>query len=202
MIAAVNFCLLGADHARLPGARRGRPLRLHAVAGRTRARRPVRDPGSPLPRWSSAENLALEDMSFFTDHQVGDTRPPWLPPQAARLPRAGGQRSIRAPTTAAATRPRRRTGRSTTPRWRPPTCSRATLAVLAADADAPDLGADRRADACCSRSCSRASSRPGARGWRCSRRCSSPTSRCTGSSRARSTTTSASTPPRRRSSCC
>jgi 4-amino-4-deoxy-L-arabinose transferase-like glycosyltransferase len=38
---------------------------------------PTRLASSPLPRWSAAENLALEDMSFFTDHQVGDTRPPW-----------------------------------------------------------------------------------------------------------------------------
>ncbi len=38
---------------------------------------PSRNPGSPLARWSSAETLALEDMSFFSDHQVGDTRPPW-----------------------------------------------------------------------------------------------------------------------------
>jgi hypothetical protein len=42
-----------------------------------RGKAPSRDPGSPLARWSSAENLALEDMSFFTDHQVGNTRPPW-----------------------------------------------------------------------------------------------------------------------------
>jgi hypothetical protein len=33
---------------------------------------------SPLPRWSSAENLALEDASFQTDHQIGDSRLPWL----------------------------------------------------------------------------------------------------------------------------
>ncbi len=38
---------------------------------------PSRNPGSPLPRWSSAETLALESMSFTTDHQIGDTRPPW-----------------------------------------------------------------------------------------------------------------------------
>jgi hypothetical protein len=42
-----------------------------------RGEAPSRNPGSPLPRWSSAENLALEDMSFFTDHQVGDTKLPW-----------------------------------------------------------------------------------------------------------------------------
>lgn len=44
---------------------------------------PSRNPGSPLPRWSSAETLALEDMAFFSDHQVGDTRPPWSARQQA-----------------------------------------------------------------------------------------------------------------------
>jgi hypothetical protein len=39
---------------------------------------PTHDPYSPLERWSGAENRALEDMSFFTDHQVGDTPLPWL----------------------------------------------------------------------------------------------------------------------------
>jgi hypothetical protein len=42
---------------------------------------PSHDPGSPLQRWSGAENRALEDTSFFTDHQVGDTKPPWLASQ-------------------------------------------------------------------------------------------------------------------------
>ncbi|MGO8905173.1 MAG: hypothetical protein ACLQMH_06050 [Solirubrobacteraceae bacterium] len=46
-----------------------------------RGQAPSRNADSPLPRWSSSENLALEDMSFFTDHQVGDTRPPWLSSQ-------------------------------------------------------------------------------------------------------------------------
>jgi 4-amino-4-deoxy-L-arabinose transferase-like glycosyltransferase len=46
-----------------------------------RGSEPSRDPNSPLQRWSSSENLALEDMSFFTDHQVGDTRLPWLAQQ-------------------------------------------------------------------------------------------------------------------------
>ncbi len=40
---------------------------------------PSQSASSPLERWSSQENLALTDMSFFTDHQVGDTRMPWLP---------------------------------------------------------------------------------------------------------------------------
>ena len=42
---------------------------------------PARSPASPLPRWSNAEDLALQDMSFFTDHQVGDTTMPWAPAQ-------------------------------------------------------------------------------------------------------------------------
>jgi hypothetical protein len=44
---------------------------------------PSHNPASPLARWSSAEALALDDMSFFTDHQVGDTRPPWTARQQA-----------------------------------------------------------------------------------------------------------------------
>jgi hypothetical protein len=43
-----------------------------------RGQKPSNDPASPLSRWSSAENLALADTSFLTDHQVGDTRAPWL----------------------------------------------------------------------------------------------------------------------------
>jgi predicted membrane protein DUF2142 len=39
---------------------------------------PSHELASTLPRWSSAEALALEDMDFVTDHQVGDSRPPWL----------------------------------------------------------------------------------------------------------------------------
>jgi 4-amino-4-deoxy-L-arabinose transferase-like glycosyltransferase len=42
-----------------------------------RGKRPTQDPSSPLPRWSSSENLALEDTNFFTDHQAGGSRPPW-----------------------------------------------------------------------------------------------------------------------------
>ncbi len=42
---------------------------------------PSHDPASPLQRWSGAENRALEDSSFFTDHQVGDTKAPWLSSQ-------------------------------------------------------------------------------------------------------------------------
>jgi hypothetical protein len=43
-----------------------------------RGQGPSQDPASSLPRWSSEETLALEDMDFVTDHQVGDSRPPWL----------------------------------------------------------------------------------------------------------------------------
>ncbi len=42
-----------------------------------RGEAPSRNPASSLARWSSAEALALEDESFFSDHQVGDTRAPW-----------------------------------------------------------------------------------------------------------------------------
>jgi hypothetical protein len=42
-----------------------------------RGRAPARDAGSPLGRWSTAEDLVLESMSFFTDHQIGDTKVPW-----------------------------------------------------------------------------------------------------------------------------
>lgn len=42
---------------------------------------PSQSAASPLARWSSEENLALEDMSFFTDHQIGDTEMPWLASQ-------------------------------------------------------------------------------------------------------------------------
>ncbi|HVR04973.1 MAG TPA: DUF2142 domain-containing protein [Solirubrobacteraceae bacterium] len=45
---------------------------------------PSRNPGAPLARWSTGENTALEDMSFFTDHQVGDSTVPWAPAQEAR----------------------------------------------------------------------------------------------------------------------
>lgn len=39
---------------------------------------PSHELSSPLQRWSGFENRALEDMRFFTDHQVGDTSLPWL----------------------------------------------------------------------------------------------------------------------------
>ncbi len=49
-----------------------------------RGEAPSRNPASPLARWSSAEALVMEDMSFLTDHQVGDSRPPWSARQQAR----------------------------------------------------------------------------------------------------------------------
>ena len=61
-----------------------------------RGQAPSRNPGSPLARWSGSENLALEGMSFFTDHQVGDTRPPWLSLQERRYREQVAQRHPRA----------------------------------------------------------------------------------------------------------
>ena len=45
---------------------------------------PSHDPSSPLPRWSSAENQALVGIDFLTDHQIGDTRVPWLSSEQRR----------------------------------------------------------------------------------------------------------------------
>jgi hypothetical protein len=47
-----------------------------------RGDKPINDPHSAQLRWSSAEYLALEGTDFLTDHQVGDTRAPWLSAQA------------------------------------------------------------------------------------------------------------------------
>jgi hypothetical protein len=43
-----------------------------------RGQAPSRNSHSSLARWSSSEKLALARIGFFTDHQVGDSRPPWL----------------------------------------------------------------------------------------------------------------------------
>jgi hypothetical protein len=43
-----------------------------------RGDKPINDPQSAQLRWSSAEYLALEDADVLTDHQVGDTKAPWL----------------------------------------------------------------------------------------------------------------------------
>jgi hypothetical protein len=43
-----------------------------------RGQKPINDPQSAQLRWSSAEYLALEGTDVITDHQVGDTRAPWL----------------------------------------------------------------------------------------------------------------------------
>ncbi len=39
---------------------------------------PSRNPASSPSRWSSAERLALEGVSFLTDHEAADSHPPWL----------------------------------------------------------------------------------------------------------------------------
>ncbi len=110
-----------------------------------RGEAPSRNPGSPLQRWSNAETLALEDESFFTDHQVGDSRAPWTSRQQDEYHRqaaAEHPQLIR--------RRRQRDGRHARrdllrgARARLP--ARLQLAVLAADADAPHLRADRSAD--------------------------------------------------------
>jgi hypothetical protein len=43
-----------------------------------RGQTPSDNPGSPLPRWSSAETVALEGIDFPTDHQTAGSRMPWL----------------------------------------------------------------------------------------------------------------------------
>jgi hypothetical protein len=43
-----------------------------------RGERPSRDPHAGLPRWSAAERFGLEAISFATDHEAADSRPPWL----------------------------------------------------------------------------------------------------------------------------
>ncbi len=46
-----------------------------------RGQKPSNDPESSQLRWSSAENLALQGTGFFTDHEVSDSRVPWLAAQ-------------------------------------------------------------------------------------------------------------------------
>jgi hypothetical protein len=46
-----------------------------------RGQGPSHDPTSEQPRWSGAEYLALQQTGLLTDHQVGDSRPPWLAAQ-------------------------------------------------------------------------------------------------------------------------
>jgi len=48
-----------------------------------RGEEPSPDSDTAPARWSSAETLALEAMSFDTDHQIGDSRPPWTRRQQA-----------------------------------------------------------------------------------------------------------------------
>jgi len=110
-----------------------------------RGQKPTDDPRAPVLRWSSAENLALETTSFLTDHQVGDTRAPWLTAQVREYERRRGSRADE--------HDRRRRlhdlGRARAdllPRARARVRRRERrLDLLAADADAVHLGADRRA---------------------------------------------------------
>jgi Predicted membrane protein (DUF2142) len=46
-----------------------------------RGQAPSQDAHAKLPRWSSAETLALERSSFLTDHRSAESRPPWLSAQ-------------------------------------------------------------------------------------------------------------------------
>ena len=110
------------------------------------AKRPRATLSSPLGRWSSAEALALEDISFLTDHQVGDTRPPWTArQQERRYRRAGPQCSPERSDGGGRRRPPQRMARSTM-RCLLPRMARELFADLAADLDAPHIGVDRRAD--------------------------------------------------------
>lgn len=52
-----------------------------------RGAKPTDNPYAPVLRWSSEENLAFETTSFLTDHQVGDTRAPWLTAQVREYER-------------------------------------------------------------------------------------------------------------------
>ena len=77
-IAALNFALLGADHTAVSGARRGRSFRLHPVAGGARAGALAEPDGAAGALVERGEHWRWKTMSFFTDHQVGDTRAPWV----------------------------------------------------------------------------------------------------------------------------
>jgi len=82
VIAAVNFCCW----ALITPAFQAPDEVDHFAYTQTLVERgvgPSQNPASPLGRWSSQENLALQDMSFNTDHQVGDTVMPWLESQQA-----------------------------------------------------------------------------------------------------------------------
>ena len=110
-----------------------------------RGEAPSRNPGSPLARWSGAETLALEGMDFFSDHQVGDTRVPWTSRQQDEY-----REQVAAKHPQLLRRRRQRDGRDA---WRDllrgagaRVPARLQLAVLPADVDAPDLGADRCVD--------------------------------------------------------
>ncbi len=42
-----------------------------------RGEAPSQDLGSTIPRWTTSESRLLEYSDFSTDHQTGDSRPPW-----------------------------------------------------------------------------------------------------------------------------
>ncbi len=112
--------LLGADHAAVPGPRRGRPLRLHAVAGRTR-RGAIAEPAHRRCRAGRARRTSrLKTRASSPTTRSATAARRGCPPRRATT-RRRRQSSTRAAPTAAATRRPRRTGRSTTPRSRPPT---------------------------------------------------------------------------------
>ena len=113
-----QLLLLGADHARLPGARRGRPLRIHPV-GRQRGEKPSAAESSPLPRWSSSEN-ARAARHELPERPSGGGQPPAVASgRTARRIARRSPSSTRRPTTAAGIRPRPCMDRSTTSRWPP-----------------------------------------------------------------------------------
>ncbi len=102
-----------------------------------RGEKPINDPHSRALRWSSAENLALEDSRrFFTDHQVGDTRAPWLSAQVraydAQVDTSAPERDDGGGYTTSATH-----GPIYYRRSRRPTLATEHADLLAADADAP-----------------------------------------------------------------
>ena len=193
--------LLGADHASVSGARRGRPLRLYAVA------RPARGSALAQPRLAAGALVGRGDAGAGRHGLL--QRPPGRRharsvdlASAGRIPRAGRRQAPKL-----LRRRRQRDGRDA---WRDllrgagaRVPARLQLAVLPADVDAPDLGADRCVDGRVRVPARGAgASRPAVPGYGCSRRCSWRISRCTGSSPARSTTTWESTPGQLRWSCC
>jgi len=77
VVAAVNFCCWALITPVFQGPDEVDHFAyVQSVVERGEKPSPVES--SPLLRWSSSEGLALEGADFPTDHQVGDTRAPWL----------------------------------------------------------------------------------------------------------------------------